>query len=39
MSGISGARQFNDQLMAMHFWVKQGDAWCLVAHQTTTLTQ
>lgn len=39
MAGISNDRPFNDQLMAMHFWVKQGGAWRLVAHQTTKLTQ
>ncbi len=39
MSGISNERPFNDQLMAMHFWVKQGGSWRLVAHQTTKLTQ
>jgi ketosteroid isomerase-like protein len=39
MAGISNDRPFNDQLMAMHFWVKQGGAWRLMAHQTTKLTQ
>jgi len=39
MSGVSDARPFNDRLMAMHVWVKQGGAWRLVAHQTTKLTQ
>ncbi len=39
MAGVSNERPFNDQLMAMHVWVKQGGAWRLVAHQTTKLTQ
>jgi ketosteroid isomerase-like protein len=39
MSGKSDDRLFDDQLMAMHVWVKQGGAWRLVAHQTTKLTQ
>ncbi len=39
MAGILNGRPFDDKLMAMHFWVKQGGAWLLVAHQTTQLTQ
>lgn len=28
---------FNDHLMVMHFWVKKGKDWRLVAHQTTRI--
>jgi ketosteroid isomerase-like protein len=37
MTGKSNGKPFDDRLMAMHFWVKQGGAWRLVAHQTTKL--
>jgi ketosteroid isomerase-like protein len=37
MTGKSNGNPFDDRLMAMHFWVKQGGAWRLVAHQTTKL--
>jgi ketosteroid isomerase-like protein len=37
MSGVNDAGPFNDHLMTMHFWVKQGGAWHLAAHQTTKL--
>ena len=39
MHGKSDARMFDDKLMMIHVWVKQGGAWKLVAHQTTKLTQ
>lgn len=37
MRGQSGDRPFNDQLMMLHLWVKQGGRWQLAAHQTTKL--
>jgi ketosteroid isomerase-like protein len=37
MAGQSDTRAFDDRLMMMHLWVKQGGAWRLVAHQTTRL--
>jgi ketosteroid isomerase-like protein len=37
MKGVSNARLFDDQLLMMHVWVKQGGRWQLVAHQTTKL--
>lgn len=37
MAGKSSGNPFDDRLMIMHFWVKQGGAWRLVAHQTTKL--
>ena len=37
MTGASDKRRFDDRLMMMHFWVKTGAAWQLVAHQTTKL--
>ena len=37
MAGKSNGNPFNDRLMIMHFWVKQGPQWRLVAHQTTKL--
>ena len=39
MTGISNGQPFNDHVMMMHLWVKQGGAWKLAAHQTTKLTQ
>jgi ketosteroid isomerase-like protein len=39
MTGTSNGKPFNDHVMAMHVWQKQGGAWRLVAHQTTKLTQ
>jgi len=37
MTGSSNAKPFDDQLMMMHVWVKQGGKWLLAAHQTTRL--
>ena len=37
MKGQSGARPFDDKLMALHLWVKQDGRWQLAAHQTTKL--
>jgi ketosteroid isomerase-like protein len=39
MRGTSNGAPFNDRLMMMHVWVKNGSQWQLVAHQTTKLTQ
>lgn len=33
--GSVDGKPFNDHVMVMHFWVKQGANWRLVAHQTT----
>jgi ketosteroid isomerase-like protein len=35
MSGVNDAGPFNDHVMMVHLWVKQGGAWKLAAHQTT----
>jgi ketosteroid isomerase-like protein len=35
ITGQNDAGPFNDHLMMMHMWVKQGGAWRLAAHQTT----
>jgi len=35
MSGVNTAGPFNDHVMMMHVWVKQGGSWHLAAHQTT----
>jgi len=37
MTGTSDTRAFDDRLMMMHLWVKQGGRWQLAAHQTTKL--
>ena len=37
MTGQSGGEAFDNQLMMMHLWVKQGGKWRLAAHQTTEL--
>lgn len=37
MRGKTKGVPFDNQLMMMHFWVKQGKDWRLVAHQTTRL--
>jgi len=37
MKGRSNERLFDDQLLMLHVWVKQGGRWQLVAHQTTKL--
>jgi ketosteroid isomerase-like protein len=35
VTGVNSAGPFNDHVMMMHLWVKQGGAWKLAAHQTT----
>jgi ketosteroid isomerase-like protein len=35
VTGTNAAGAFDDKIMLMHFWVKQNNAWRLVAHQTT----
>ncbi len=37
VTGKNDSGAFNDHLMMMHFWVKKGKAWVLVAHQTTRI--
>lgn len=37
MRGESAAGPFNNKLMLMHVWVKDGKSWRLAAHQTTLL--
>ncbi len=37
MIGTNATGPFNDHLMMMHVWVKQGGKWRLAAHQTTKL--
>ena len=37
MQGVNESGPFNDHVMAMHLWVKQGGSWRLAAHQTTKL--
>jgi ketosteroid isomerase-like protein len=37
MTGNSKGRAFDDQLLMIHVWVKQGGKWQLAAHQTTKL--
>lgn len=39
MTGTTDGKPFNDHVMALHVWEKQGSAWRLVAHQTTKLPQ
>ncbi len=39
MIGTSNGKPFNDHVMTMHFWVKEGGKWRLAAHQTTKLPQ
>lgn len=35
--GTNDNGPFNDHVMMMHVWVKQGGAWHLAAHQTTKI--
>jgi ketosteroid isomerase-like protein len=35
--GVNDNGKFNDHVMMMHVWVKQGGAWRLAAHQTTKI--
>jgi ketosteroid isomerase-like protein len=37
VTGKNDAGPFNDHLMLIHFWVRKGGAWRLVAHQTTKI--
>lgn len=37
MKGINPKGPFDDKLMMIHFWIKKGGVWRLVAHQTTKL--
>ena len=37
MTGASTGVPFDNKLMMMHLWVKQGGRWQLAAHQTTKL--
>lgn len=37
MKGTNAQGPFDNHLMMMHFWVKQGGKWMLAAHQTTKL--
>ena len=37
MKGTTNGKPFDDHVMALHVWEKQGGAWKLVAHQTTKL--
>ena len=39
MTGTSNGKPFNDHVMALHVWEKQGRAWRLAAHQTTKLAE
>jgi len=36
-TGKNDSGAFNDHLMMIHFWVKKGKDWRLVAHQTTRI--
>ncbi len=37
MTGHNDSGPFDDHLMVIHMWVKQGGAWRLAAHQTTKI--
>ncbi len=37
MRGVNKSGPFDNQLMMLHLWVKQGGRWVLAAHQTTRL--
>jgi ketosteroid isomerase-like protein len=39
MAGTTNGTPFNDHLMMLHVWVKQGGSWRLAAHQTTKLAE
>ena len=39
MTGNTKGEPFDNTLMMIHFWVKQGGSWRLAAHQTTLLAQ
>lgn len=38
-TGISNGKPFDDHVMMLHVWVKQGGTWRIAAHQTTKLPQ
>ena len=38
MKGSSDGKPFDNHVMMLHLWVKQGGKWRLAAHQTTLLT-
>jgi len=37
ITGKNDSGPFNDHLMMIHYWVKQGGKWRLAAHQTTRI--
>lgn len=37
ITGINPSGKFDDTLLLIHVWVKQGGVWKMVAHQTTKL--
>jgi hypothetical protein len=37
MSGKNDRGRFDEHVMMMHVWVKQGGNWRLAAHQTTKI--
>ncbi len=37
ITGKNDSGAFNDHLMMIHYWVKQGGKWRLAAHQTTRI--
>jgi ketosteroid isomerase-like protein len=37
MWGVNQSGKFDDRLMMLHVWLKSGNQWRLVAHQTTKL--
>lgn len=39
MYGVNKTGPFDNNLIMLHLWVKQGGKWLLAAHQTTRLTQ
>ena len=39
MHGENSSGPFDNRLMMIHVWVKDGGAWRLAAHQTTRLTE
>jgi len=39
MTGEADKRPFDNRLMMLHLWVRQGNQWRLAAHQTTQLAK
>jgi ketosteroid isomerase-like protein len=37
VTGVNSSGPFNDHVMMMHLWVRQGGTWRLAAHQTTKI--